>query len=341
MDEDDEEEELEGPEVFVAIKIQALIRRFIVRTKLTKKLCERYEKIYDYKRQRHYYYDKDTDTSSWFKPALFLNADAIKIAPPFTEEAAANVIKYQFKRLAALRRIRILYASVIKEEKDEKTRATFYRNTITGKIFWSLNALPLFIDGELDHSFREKEEEDEDEDEDETESEESINSEAERYQLKMLRKFPRSKCQVVLDEAVDVMSEDPPNPKRGLILANYNSRYISSRLYDLTTLVTLDLSGNRLKELKPDVQFLVNLQRLDLRRNRIKKIPREVEELKKLMNFWLGFNQLAELPGNMYKLVKLEELDLSNNQFTPKCPTEVGNMELLKDLREWEVGIGR
>lgn len=37
--------------------------------------------------------------------------------------------------------------------------------------------------------------------------------------------------------------------------------------------------------------------------------------------------------------VKLEVLDLSNNPLR-EIPMEVGNLELLKELREWEVGIG-
>jgi Leucine-rich repeat (LRR) protein len=40
-----------------------------------------------------------------------------------------------------------------------------------------------------------------------------------------------------------------------------------------------------------------------------------------------------------YLIGALEELDLSNNPLE-EIPVEVGNLQLLKELSEWEVGIG-
>lgn len=36
----------------------------------------------------------------------------------------------------------------------------------------------------------------------------------------------------------------------------------------------------------------------------------------------------------------IQQLDLSNNKFE-EIPLEVGNLELLKEINEWEVGIGQ
>ena len=65
----------EDAEYFLIVKIQAVIRRFLARSRILRVATDRYEKIYDYKRQRFYYYDKISDTSSWFKPAIYLKND--------------------------------------------------------------------------------------------------------------------------------------------------------------------------------------------------------------------------------------------------------------------------
>lgn len=69
-----------------AIKIQSIARMIVVRCRVLKKLNERYEKIYDPRRERYYYYDKETDTSSWGKPLLLLKSDINVISPTYLED---------------------------------------------------------------------------------------------------------------------------------------------------------------------------------------------------------------------------------------------------------------
>lgn len=69
-----------------AIKIQSIARMIIVRSRLLKQLNQRYEKIYDPKRDKYYYYDTQKDKSSWRKPVLLLKSDISKIAPPYVPE---------------------------------------------------------------------------------------------------------------------------------------------------------------------------------------------------------------------------------------------------------------
>ena len=52
---------------FNATVIQSLARRYIVRKTILQTLNERYEKIYDPKRKKCFYYDTRFDTSSWEK----------------------------------------------------------------------------------------------------------------------------------------------------------------------------------------------------------------------------------------------------------------------------------
>lgn len=70
---------------FGATKIQSIVRMVIVRSKLLKQLNTRYEKIYDPKRERFYYYDRVKDESSWGKPPLLLKSDIVEISPTYVE----------------------------------------------------------------------------------------------------------------------------------------------------------------------------------------------------------------------------------------------------------------
>lgn len=83
-----EEEELDDQAMMVhfgATKIQAVARMIIQRSRVLKYLNGRYEKIYDPKRERLYYYDKVTDSSSWGKPVLLLKSDIKVISPTYAE----------------------------------------------------------------------------------------------------------------------------------------------------------------------------------------------------------------------------------------------------------------
>lgn len=70
---------------FGATKIQSIVRMVLVRSKLLKQINARYEKIYDPKRERFYYYDRVKDESSWGKPALLLKSDIAEISPTYVE----------------------------------------------------------------------------------------------------------------------------------------------------------------------------------------------------------------------------------------------------------------
>jgi Leucine-rich repeat (LRR) protein len=85
----------------------------------------------------------------------------------------------------------------------------------------------------------------------------------------------------------------------------------------------------------------MNLQKLDLRENKITSIPKEIEDLTRLNVCLFGHNRLNFIPGHFFKLFRMEIFDVSNNLFSPKAPVESGNMELLKDLKEWDISVGR
>lgn len=88
---DDFEDELALMEQFGAIKLQSIVRMILVRSRIIKQINDRYEKIFDPRRQRHYYYDRINDTSSWGKPLLLRNSDIKIVSPTFIDESALKM----------------------------------------------------------------------------------------------------------------------------------------------------------------------------------------------------------------------------------------------------------
>ncbi|GMH46426.1 hypothetical protein TrRE_jg4031 [Triparma retinervis] len=117
------------------------------------------------------------------------------------------------------------------------------------------------------------------------------------------------------------------------------AKTVSGRIYDLgTNLTSLDLSHNRLTRISPDIGELSGLTSLDISNNRIAKLPAELEDLISLKVLDMSFNNLQKYPPTIYKL-PLTHWNVSNNDLA-EIPVEVGNLQLLKETKEWEVGLG-
>lgn len=144
MNDDDERQLIE----FSVIKFQSFIRLFLVRCKLLKAINSRYEKIYDPRRQKHYYYDKEKDTSSWNKPVLLLNGDVERVAPTYLDDQAATMIQTRIRMVLALLRVRLLYQSILITSVDEASGANYYYNPRSEVTMWDL---PYFMDNRLDY----------------------------------------------------------------------------------------------------------------------------------------------------------------------------------------------
>lgn len=130
------------------LKCQAFGRRYNARKRVLRLINERFEKIHDPRRQRYYYYDRQLDTSSWQKPKLLRDHDIEDIAPTYIPDQAALMIQRQLWKVWALRRVRAMYKSVIKELDDKASGKGYYLNSKTGKTMW---VLPQFMGGKLDH----------------------------------------------------------------------------------------------------------------------------------------------------------------------------------------------
>jgi hypothetical protein len=144
MNDEDERQLIE----FSVIKFQSFIRLFLVRCKLLKSINSRYEKIYDPRRQKYYYYDKDKDTSSWNKPALLFNRDIERVAPTYLDNQAATMIQTRIRMVLALLRVRLLYQSMLITSVDEASGANYYYNPRSEVTMWDL---PYFMNNRLDY----------------------------------------------------------------------------------------------------------------------------------------------------------------------------------------------
>ncbi|XWS42252.1 hypothetical protein CRYUN_Cryun17cG0152300 [Craigia yunnanensis] len=99
----------------------------------------------------------------------------------------------------------------------------------------------------------------------------------------------------------------------------------------LSSLITLDLSDNRIVALPDTIGDLSSLKKLDLHSNRIAQLPDSIGDLLSLVFLDLSANQLSSLPATFGRLVRLEELDFSSNRL-PLLPDSVGSLISLKKL---------
>ena len=82
----------------------------------------------------------------------------------------------------------------------------------------------------------------------------------------------------------------------------------------LTQLTSLDLSDNQLTALPPKITRLTQLTSLDLSDNQLTVLPPEITRLTQLTSLYLSNNRLTEVPPSISQLTQLTSLNLSFNQ---------------------------
>lgn len=107
--------------------------------------------------------------------------------------------------------------------------------------------------------------------------------------------------------------------------------WLPDSLGKLSSLVTLDLSENRIVALPETVGGLSSLQKLDLHSNRIIELPESIGDLLNLVDLNLSGNQLRSLPPTFSRLVRLEDLNLGSNSLS-SLPDTIGSLASLKIL---------
>lgn len=110
-----------------------------------------------------------------------------------------------------------------------------------------------------------------------------------------------------------------------------NVEWLPESIGKLSSLISLDLSENRIVALPPTIGGLSSLMKLDLHANRILQLPDTIGDLLSLVFLDLRGNQLSTLPATFGRLVRLEDLDLSSNHL-PSLPDTIGSLVSLKKL---------
>ena len=93
----------------------------------------------------------------------------------------------------------------------------------------------------------------------------------------------------------------------------------------------LELNGQGLTELPPEIGQLTDLTELYLGHNDLIKLPAEIGQLKNLTELDLAGNKLTKLPSEIGKLIELTNLDLDYNALT-ELPAEIGQLKNLTHL---------
>lgn len=119
-----------------------------------------------------------------------------------------------------------------------------------------------------------------------------------------------------------------------LILRNKLSdqvEWLPDSIGKLSSLITLDLSENRISVLPTTIGGLSSLQKLDLHSNRVVELPDSIGDLLNLVYIDLSVNNLKLLPASFARLVHLQELDLSSNMLSV-LPETIGSLVSLRKL---------
>jgi CCR4-NOT transcription complex subunit 6 len=91
------------------------------------------------------------------------------------------------------------------------------------------------------------------------------------------------------------------------------------------TWTKLDIGGQTLRQISPQLLQYTFLTELYLNNNRLRILPQEIKQLRSLRVLDLSLNQLRSLPPEIGMLVNLKELLLVDNQLEV-LPFEVGNL---------------
>lgn len=116
-----------------------------------------------------------------------------------------------------------------------------------------------------------------------------------------------------------------------LILVNQELESIPEGIGQLSKLKKLDLEGNRLTALSPEISSLNSLKELYLFSNRFEEVPPGISHLSNLVVLGLARNTIKEISDEMNQLKKLEALDLSDNRIEV-LPASISKLKRLRVL---------
>ncbi|TMW61520.1 hypothetical protein Poli38472_012711 [Pythium oligandrum] len=303
-----------------------------------------WQEVFDEASQTTYYYNIQTGETSWTRPAAAPSIEDLSYLA-FTVVRLQSLFRGQRERRRLSRIVRAQYQIT----QDVVTQQTLYTNLRSNSSSWTRPALfsRLGIDDQDDgddnddddedfEAFQREAEEDEDEAGDDDDNNDANGEDDEDPSLlkKKKRKQPRSKAQQRVDDA-----EDLGDQVLELDMSGLRAWRLSSRIWNLTTLMRLTLANNELARIPSGIQDLVQLEWLDISHNQLTRLPSCLHTTTTLTYLDASHNQIATFSPKLWKLRALTHLNLSWNALE-ELPYIEGDLKLLRDTREWQVGVG-
>lgn len=115
-------------------------------------------------------------------------------------------------------------------------------------------------------------------------------------------------------------------------LASFLSFHIPQlSMFNFRYLRQLNLSGNNIKYLPPDIGKLAVIEDFNLSRNALFKLPRSFGMMKNLKSLDLSYNSFSSLDKEIENLLTLEKLNLSGNLYTsiPSATLRIKHLKVL------------
>mgnify|MGYP000910273593 CR=1 FL=1 len=100
----------------------------------------------------------------------------------------------------------------------------------------------------------------------------------------------------------------------------------------LSSLITLDLHGNKLSSIHESISDLKSLQCLNLSSNDLSEIHPSICSISTLRQLDFSFNRLHTIPEEIGKLINLNDFAVNNNYIAKKLPDTFPNLVNLRDL---------
>lgn len=124
------------------------------------------------------------------------------------------------------------------------------------------------------------------------------------------------------------------NSLRSIDLSGNKIREMPEFIGEFVSLKHLIFENNLLMSLPSEIGRLIKLETLTLSNNRLTSLPEDINRLSALRNVNLSSNQLKRFPMPLVGLKSLENLDLSNNKITAIPPG-------IKDLQVLELNLNK
>uniref|UniRef100_K3WFH4 Protein phosphatase 1 regulatory subunit 7 n=1 Tax=Globisporangium ultimum (strain ATCC 200006 / CBS 805.95 / DAOM BR144) TaxID=431595 RepID=K3WFH4_GLOUD len=175
---------------------------------------------------------------------------------------------------------------------------------------------------------------DEDDEDEDPGNDDNESGEGRGKDVKSRRKYPRSKAQ----QRVDAI-EDEGKEGTELDFSGLNAWKLSSRIWNLRHLKVLILSKNQLQRIPSGIQDLMHLEELDVSYNHLTRLPSCLQTTTTLTALNASNNRIRTFSPKLWKLRAMRVLNLSHNALQ-ELPYVEGDLKLLRETREWQVGIG-